>query len=348
MRFRLQLGRIAPRALLVRRPFMRRRLFRRTLFFPRGLAALLIVPLLILAVAAICRFTARAAPADQLFDVRQPDYVDLAYADLSDANRLDLYLPDNATPPYPLIIWVHGGAWQVGDKSRAPAAILTARGYAVASINYRLSGEASFPAQIHDVKAAVRWLRANAETYQLDVENIGAWGASAGGHLVSLLGTSGGVEALEDLSMGNAEFSSEVQAVVNWYGASILYRGDFARGDLPLREIPSDLRQALNAFLGCDLTLPVDTPEGSACQTVGETASPIIYIDENDPPFLIQHGTDDPISAVEQSEIFYVALSDAGVDVTLNLFEGAGHGGREFLNRDNLRIIADFFRDNLR
>ena len=107
-------------------------------------------------------------------------------------NRLDLYLPEKAARPRPVILYVHGGGWQGGDKSNGPALRFASKGYAVASMNYRFSQHATFPAQIYDCKAAVRWLRANARKYGLDADHIGAWGGSAGGHLVALLGTTAG------------------------------------------------------------------------------------------------------------------------------------------------------------
>src|SRR5947209_5066676 len=159
---------------------------------------------------------------------------DLAYAQVSAAQKLDLYLP-GAQGPFPLVIYVHGGAFKFGDKGDNEASgafpFLLAAGYALTSINYRLSGEARFPAQIHDVKTAVRWLRANAVSCHIDPERIGAWGASAGGHLVSLLATSGGATALEGAELGHAEQSSRIQAVVSWYAPI-----DFLHMDAQLME----------------------------------------------------------------------------------------------------------------
>ena len=123
---------------------------------------------------------------------------DIEYGHVEDKSLLlDLYLPTNAQEPLPLVVWVHGGAWSGGDKAPCRAAWLVDRGYAVASVNYRLSREAIFPAQVHDCKAAIRWLRANAAEHGIDGEHIGVWGSSAGGHLVALLGTSGDVADLE-------------------------------------------------------------------------------------------------------------------------------------------------------
>ena len=143
-----------------------------------------------------------------------PDVGDLAYASQSEAQRLDLYLPPNAEPPLPLLVFIHGGAWMAGDKRNDYAAgvvpLFVGEGYAVASINYRLSTEAVFPAQLLDVKAAIRWLRANAAAYGIDPDRIAAAGESAGAHLAALLGTSAGEAAFDDPGLGNRDVSSAV------------------------------------------------------------------------------------------------------------------------------------------
>ncbi len=147
----------------------------------------------------------------------EPDKKDLEYGPHGVGNRLDLYLPPKADAPTPLVIWIHGGGWEAGNKDNPPGLGLLKKGYALASINYRLSQEAKFPAQIEDCKAAIRFLRANAKKYNLDPDHFGVWGASAGGHLVALLGTTGGVKELEG-DGPNKEESSAVQAVVDWFG----------------------------------------------------------------------------------------------------------------------------------
>ena len=148
---------------------------------------------------------------------------DIQYARAGDHPLiLDLHVPSGGAAPYPLIVWIHGGAWRAGSRKQScPAETVTEWGYALASISYRLSSVATFPAQIQDCKAAIRWLRANAGTQGLAVERIGAWGPSAGGHLVALLGTSGGVAGLEG-ELGNEAFSSRVQAVCDWFGPTDL------------------------------------------------------------------------------------------------------------------------------
>jgi acetyl esterase/lipase len=148
-------------------------------------------------------------------------YADVPYATVSASQALDIWIPTTGSGPFPLVIFIHGGAFQGGDKAMEGgnvAAVLDA-GYAAASLNYRLSGEALFPAAVQDVKAAVRFLRANAGEYGLDPDRFAAWGESAGGNLVSLLGTTGDQATIfDDPALGNADTSSAVQAVVDWYG----------------------------------------------------------------------------------------------------------------------------------
>jgi acetyl esterase/lipase len=259
------------------------------------------------------------------------DLRDLVYADRPRPLRLDLFTPAGI-PPFPTIVWVHGGGWQTGNRTLSadqPALRQRARGYAVASVEYRLSGEAVFPAQIHDCKAAVRWLRARAAEYGLDAARFAAWGSSAGGHLVTLLGTSGGVAALEDASQGNARESSRVQAVVDWYGPTqfLLMDPSHHAADSPESRL-----------LGCDID---DCPDRVAF------ASPLTYVDSGDPPFFIQHGTKDGTVNPSQSELLNSALLAAGVPVTLTRIEGAGHGGPEFTAAANVARIEAFLDTQL-
>lgn len=260
------------------------------------------------------------------------EHRDLVYATNPRALRLDLYTPA-ATPPFPVILWVHGGGWQSGNRSLSaghPALRQRDRGYAVASIEYRLSGEAIFPAQIHDAKAALRWLRANATTYGLDPSRIAAWGSSAGGHLVALLGTSGGVSALEDPAQGNVGQSTRVQAVVDWFGPV-----DFLQ--MPPSHHTRDSPES--RLLGCDI---------DECPDRVALASPLTYVDPSDPPFFIQHGTRDGTVNFEQSTLLHATLMGAGVPSTFVPLEGAGHGGPEFQTPANLARIEAFLDGQLR
>ena len=238
-------------------------------------------------------------------------------------NRLDLYLPEKAARPLPVILWVHGGGWSKGDKTNGPAFRFATKGYAVASMNYRFSQHATFPAQIHDCKAAVRWLRGNATKYGLDADHIGAWGSSAGGHLVALLGTTAGVKELEGPG-GNEDQSSRVQAVVDWYGPT-----DF------LTVGAKDTRSKL---LGAD---PQQNKEKA------RKASPVTYASKDAAPFLVMHGDEDKTVPIAQSESFAEALKKAGAEVTFVVIKGGKHGGALFASPETLKQVEDFFGKHL-
>ena len=244
------------------------------------------------------------------------------------AMLLDLYLPEKGDQPLPLIIWVHGGAWMAGNKDGpSPALRLLVDGYAVAQVGYRLSQEARFPAQIHDCKAAVRWLRANATRYNLDPNKFVAWGASAGGHLVALLGTSGGVAELEG-NENDLKDSSRVQAVVDWFGPTdFLHIGD-AESDIHHNAPDSPESKLIGGAI----------PEN---KDKAAKASPITYVSKDAPPFLIMHGDRDRTVPFNQSELLYAALKKAGVDVTLVPMKGAGHG---FGGPEAIAPVRDFLK----
>jgi len=230
--------------------------------------------------------------------------------------RLDLYLPHPLPPePLPLVVWVHGGGWRAGSKDRTLAPEALGEAYAVASVAYRLSDVAIFPAQIHDVKAAVRWLRAHATDHGIDPDRFGAWGSSAGGHLVALLGTSCGTEALEGAAGDGLDVSSCVQAVCDFYGPTDL---------LVLIDQESRVNRRMSASYPEALLLGGTVAERPE---LARLASPITHVDATDPPFLIVHGDEDSTVPVEQSIDFHAALVEAGVDTTLRIVVGAGHGG---------------------
>jgi acetyl esterase/lipase len=269
-----------------------------------------------------------------------PTYADLAYANVSAAQKLDLYLPTTGNGPFPLVIMVHGGGFMMGDKSDGAGltgvdALLSA-GYAVASINYRLSGEAIYPAQIQDAKTAVRFLRANASQYNLDADHFAAWGASAGGNLVALLGTTCGVSELEGAELGYAETSSCVQAVVDWFGPI-----DFLKMDEQFSG--TSCPQSHN-----DANSPESKLVGAAIQTVPDlvkTTNPMNYIDESDAFFFIEHGSADCNIPPIQGKLFAEAL---GSDkATYVLLDGAGHGGAQFETAENLQRVIDFLNQHL-
>lgn len=244
----------------------------------------------------------------------------LEYAQVGDQKLLlDLYVPEKSEGPLPVIIGIHGGGWASGRKEQAQGIRQASRGYAVACIRYRLSGEAIFPAQIIDCKAAVRWLRANAKRYNLDSDRIGVTGHSAGGHLASLLGTSAGVKDFE--KGGHLERSSEVWAVCALSGPT-----DF---------LQMDARAAKEARFKHDAS---NSPEsrliGGAIQenkAKVARANPITYIGKETPPFLLIHGDQDPVVPAHQAELLHEALQKAGIEVRIHLVKGGGHdiGGRE-------------------
>ena len=241
-------------------------------------------------------------------------YRDLAYVENGhERHKLDLFIPAGAKEALPLILWIHGGGWQSGRKEGCPPLRdgYTQRGFAVASINYRLSGHAVFPAQIEDCKAAIRWLRAHADEYRLDPQRFGVWGSSAGGHLVALVGTSGDVKAFE---VGeNLDQSSRVQAVCDYFG-------------------PTDFSLFVTTP-GYESHATANSPEakliGGVVKENEEKAArtnPITYVSQDDPPFLIVHGDKDPTVPINQSQLLYDALKQEGVKVHFHTIKGAGHG----------------------
>lgn len=244
-------------------------------------------------------------------------YRDIAYVHHGHPRQtLDVYLPsgNSSTAPHPLIIWIHGGAFRMGDKhDRVPLAML-AQGFAIAAINYRLSQHAIFPAQILDCKAAVRYLRAHAQQYALNPLRFIAWGESAGGHLASMVGVSG---HRDDWEIGaHCEQSSRVQAVVDFYGPTDFLQMDDQR-------LPDGM-----------VHNPADSPEseliGGAIQAHPDAtaqANPITHIRADACPFLVIHGNHDRLVPYAQSVIFVDALRATGVPVTFYTVTGGGHGG---------------------
>lgn len=256
---------------------------------------------------------------------------DLAYVKNGSARqKLDLYLPkERGEKNLPVVLWIHGGGWLKGSKDKCKAAFLATKGFAVASVGYRLTDEVQWPGQIDDLYAAVRWLRINGEEHQLDADLIGAWGSSAGGHLAALLGT-------RDFT-GLEEVSSRVQAVCDWFGPTDLLT-------MPPNMV-SETRtlEQVSQSNGAKLL-------GSTVLEVPEAArdtSAFYQVDKNDPPFLIMHGSVDPGVPLEQSQKFHDALQKAGVESELVIIEGAGHGGPEFNTYEVEKKVRAFFTKHL-
>lgn len=263
-------------------------------------------------------------------------YPDVSYVTGGhELQKLDLYLPEQGEN-LPLILWIHGGAWRSGGKEQLQSSQLLdllADGYAVASVDYRLSQHAIFPAQIQDCKAAVRWLRAHAERYGLDPDRFGAWGPSAGGHLAALLGTAG--DAGEFETGENLNYSSRVQAVADFFGPT-----DFLQMDA--HRLPEGLVHGLpdspEAYL---VGGPIEVNRDKVAQ-----ANPINYISEDDPPFLIVHGDADPLVPHHQSELLADALKKAGVPAVFYTVKGGRHGG--FHDPKVQQLVKDFFDEHLK
>ena len=259
---------------------------------------------------------------------------DLEYARIGEHRLLlDLYLPPAVDDPK-LLVWVHGGAWRAGSKKQMPLGDLVKRGFAIASVNYRLTPEAKFPANIHDLKAAVRWLRAKSGEFGFNAAKIGIVGASAGGHLVNLLGVSNGHSQLEGAVGGHLDQSSDVHAIVSLYGAANLTTilDQSTPHGLSVR-IP-----ALELLLG-------GRPEEEV--KLAMLASPVFHVDANDPPLLLIHGDQDPQMPVNQSIELYGRYREAGANVTLEFVHGGAHGGALFYDATRVRMMEAFFRRHL-
>jgi acetyl esterase/lipase len=267
---------------------------------------------------------------------------DIPYAGISPAQKLDVYLPEKGGGPFPVIVSIHGGALLFGDKRDSQVIPMLEglnRGYAVVSINYRMSGEAIFPALVHDVKAAIRWIRAESGEWGFDTRKIAAWGGSAGGYLAAMAGVSHGIPELDDLNLGNPDQDSGVQAVVDWFGPI-----DFLKMDEQLNAagFASGPDQAHNAerspeslLMGGRITLIPGRVK---------TANPETYINSATPPFLIQHGTHDDVVPCLQSVRFAEKLTaiPGSQRVTVDLLEGARHADPRFGSPGNLERVFAF------
>lgn len=251
---------------------------------------------------------------------------DVAYG-THERNKLDVAVP-KGDGPFPLLIWIHGGGWEAGDKSGFGVfAGQVARGYAIASINYRYSKQAAFPAQIQDAKEAVRFLRTKAKKYHVDPDRFGVGGGSAGGHLAALLGTSGGVKELEASKDAKAD-DSRVQAVFDLFGPT----------DLAKLSPAGAKDNPVTRLVGGDTGVKKD---------VAKAGTPQTYVAKDNPPFLIMHGDADTLVPVKQSEELHAALKKAGVKSELVVVKGGGHGSG-MSSKENSEKINAFFDENLK
>lgn len=267
----------------------------------------------------------RAALAEKTLTFARPDGAEL---------KLDLFQPEPALAPAGLIIWVHGGAWRSGSRADADLKGLTALGWAVASVDYRLSPQARFPAQIHDLKAAIRYLRARAAELGLPAHRFVIAGSSAGAHLAALVGVTNGHAALEGTVGDDLKTSSDVQAIVSLYGASNLTT-------ILQQSTPHGLSvrvPALDLFLG---------GQPDAVPGLARLASPVFHVDAHDPPLLLMHGDQDPQMPINQSHELAGAYEAAGRPVLFKVQHGSAHGGAAFTSDASLRLIDRFLRRQL-
>jgi acetyl esterase/lipase len=274
-------------------------------------------------------------------------FLDIVYADLSPSQKLDIYLPDEGNGQFPVIVAIHGGAFMGCDKADMQVLPMLAglkRGYAVVSINYRLSWQATFPALIQDAKAAVRWIRANASQFSFDTQKVAAWGGSAGGYLATMLGVSAGVAELEDLNLGNSGQPCDLQAVVSWYGPTNFLNMDTLLAESGL--LPPE------GFRHSEANSPESLLLGAQITTVPErvrAANPETFIRPTAPPFFLQHGRADAVVPFQHSVQLAEKLRQSiGKErVRLELMEGAAHADPRFESTENVNKVLDFLDRSL-
>jgi acetyl esterase/lipase len=287
--------------------------------------------LLILALPAASQPNAQTDVSNRPSIVRTGDIV---YADVDGEElALDLYMPADVQNP-PLVVYVHGGAWRFGSRAAVSTIDLVDHGFAVASVSFRLSPVAPLPAQVHDIKGAIRFLRANAAEYGYDAERIGITGVSSGGHLAALVGLTNGSEPHEGEIGDNLDVSSDVQAIVSYFGASNLTSilGQSTPFGLNVRE------PALELLLGGSVEEKVN---------LARFGSPVFQVDEFDPPLLLLHGDQDPQMPINQAHELHGVAKEHGLDVAFEVLHGAAHGSPAFFDADHTELVAAFFRRTL-
>jgi acetyl esterase/lipase len=246
---------------------------------------------------------------------------------------LDLYMPAGIDDP-PLVVWVHGGIWRYGSRAVVNAIDLVEHGFAIASVSFRLSPVAPMPAQVHDIKAGIRFLRSNADLYGYNAERIAIAGASSGAHLAALVGMTNGSDIHEGKVGADFAVSSDVQAIVSYYGASNLLT-------ILDQSTPHGLNirvPALELLLGGE---PADKSE------LARFASPVFHVDMDDPPLLLLHGDQDPQMPINQSHELHAAARQHKLDVHFEVVHGAGHGGEAFFDQSRTQLVAQFLNRQL-
>jgi acetyl esterase/lipase len=283
-------------------------------------------------------FTLCASAQQPLDASTPPNYIkttDILYAVIDGRELgLDLYLPNDVDNP-PLLVWVHGGRWLRRTKEDIFTTALVEEGFAIASIDFRLSVDAPFPAQIHDIKAAIRFLRANATTYGYDATRIGIHGRSSGGHLTALVGVTNGSQELEGSVGEHLDQSSDVQAVVSYFGASNLTSilDQSTPFGVTLRSA------ALALLLGGSLEQKME---------LAKLASPVFHVDATDPPLLLLHGDQDPQMPINQAHELHGVYKEHGLPVHFEVIHGAVHGSEEFFDQKRNALVTAFLKEHLR
>lgn len=260
---------------------------------------------------------------------------DIEYAEVdTDQLCMDLYLPKEPANP-PVVVWVHGGAWRRGSKDKMPLTDLVRSGFAVASIDYRLSPVAKFPAQIHDCKAAIRFLRGNAKQFGINTQRIGVAGSSAGGHLAALVGVSNNHSQLEGDVGKHLDQSSEVHAIVDYYGPTNF-----------LTILQQSTPHGLNVRVPALKLLLGDVPEAKT--ELAKLASSVLHVDPKDPPLLLIHGDQDPQVPINQSHELHGAYKQHELSVQFEVVHGGAHGGPKFHDSRRNQLVREFFTKHLR
>ncbi|MBA4054176.1 MAG: lipase [Marivirga sp.] len=277
----------------------------------------------------ICKiFMLLVLSATSVFSQTTPTHKDIVYASVEGKElMLDVYIPSKPITKG-LLVWVHGGAWRSGTKNGVPK-IFPNSGIPTASIEFRQSTDAKFPAQIHDIKAAIRFLRAKASTFGYNADKIVIAGSSSGGHLAALVGVTNGLADLEGKVGDHLKQSSAVQGILDYYGATNLTT-------ILTQSTPFGLNvrtPALELLLGA---LPEQNPE------LAKLASPVFQVDRNDPPLLIFHGDQDPQMPINQSHELTGTYKKENLNVQFDVVYGAAHGGDAFYTPGRLKMALDF------
>lgn len=261
------------------------------------------------------------------------DLLNVVYATVAGKPlALDLHLPAGVANP-PLVVYLHGGAWKDGSRAQYPA-FLVQNGYAVASLDFRSTNEAPFPANVHDIKAGLRFLRAKAREYGYDPQRVALAGASSGGHLAALVGVTAGVRELEGIEGDHTDQSSAVQAIVSWFGASNLTTilAQSTPGGLEVRA------PALRQLFG---GTPEQKPE------LARLASPVFHVDARDPPLLLLHGDQDLQMPINQLHELDGAYERAGLAARTFVLHGVGHDGGPFFQGKPVEVVVAFLKETL-